>query len=352
MRKLISLFLLACLLFAFSACGTSEGTDPSSQSSGGESVSTNTDSSSVSSEPKKKLTAAEVLASDDHLVGLCDQVNGRIIVCDLAEGDWSDDNAVAWEYKTPYNNHIAGIKFRHSEYWGGDVVIFCYPGGGEILSYDTKKSLYKTSDIGWNPHSVELLPDGTFIVASSTDNLVCVFAPGAKDAHQKLEFPNAHGVLWDPKYEVVWMVGMDQLSAYRLIRSGEKVTLVADPDMDYRSPQAGMHDLAPVYGDPDSLFVTCSAGIMRFDKVKEVFDYGYSGGSMGRNVTYAPGVGNFANGILVYTSVVSGQTVYQDWCTNQVHVYVPLGGGRGKKLTLRAPNDAYYKVRVWNTDYQ
>jgi hypothetical protein len=90
---------------------------------------------------------------------------------------------------------------------------------------------------------------------------------------------------------------------------------------------------------------------LNFDNTPELI-VAYSGGSMGRNVTYAPGVGNFANGILVYTSVVSGQTVYQDWCTNQVHVYVPLGGGRGKKLTLRAPNDAYYKVRVWNTDYQ
>jgi len=196
------------------------------------------------------------------------------------------------------------------------------------------------------------LPDGTFLVASSSDNLVSVFAPGQTKANQKVEFPNAHGVLWDPAYQVLWMVGMDQLSAYQITGNPGNPKLIPVSSMDYRAPEAGMHDLAPVYGDPDGLLVTCSAGIMKFDKQTETFNYAYSGGKVGKNVSYAPGVGNYDDGILVYTSVVSGQTVYESWCSNEVHVYVPLGEVRGTSITRKAPEDAYYKVRVVNFNYQ
>lgn len=354
-RRLWLLLLCGFCLFSFGACSDDGALNPvvSSDPDSGTDASSDSDGTDTSSaEEDKKLTSEDVLAASEHLVGLCDQLNGRIIVCDLAVEDWTDDEAMVWEYKNPSFKHIAGVKFRHSEYWGEDVVIFCYPVGAVILSYETKEILYQTSDIGWNPHSVELLPDGTFIVASSSDNLVSVFAPGEKKASQKLEFPNAHGVLWDPKYEVVWMVGMDQLTAYNVKGNPENPTLTPMGGMDYRTPQAGMHDLAPVYGDPDALFVTCSAGIMKFDKEKEEFNYAYSGGKVGKEQSYAPGVGNFPDGVLVYTSVREGHTVYESWCTNEVFLYVPLGPVRGANLVRKAPDDAYYKVRVWCTDYQ
>ena len=407
LRNVLSVFLVVLLLFSFVACGTAEDptlttnsasdftdglfpvtdsnpvTDsatpdtqsgstapsvssqppsiPQTETNSATDTGSSTDSAPSTSTHDKieidkpsvdTVTVEDVFGASDHYVGLTDQLNGRIIICDLEVEDWTNDNAVVWEYQNKSFKNIAGIKFRDSEYYGEKVVLFCYPVGGVILSYETKEILFQTSDIGWNPHSVELLPDGTFLVASSTDNRVDVFAPGKTASCQTLEFPNAHGVLWDPEYEVVWMVGMDQLSAYSVGGSKDSPKLSPLGGMTYKTPQAGMHDLAPVYGDPNALFVTCSAGIMKFDKEKERFNYTYPGSNYGRIATYAPGVGNFADGVFVFTSIESGKTVYQDWNTNEVRLYVPLGKTGGKTFTRRAPNDAYYKVRVLNFDYQ
>ena len=199
-HRILLLLLSGCLLLPLAACAGDGGEgSPSSdsvQSAGsGAGTDESTDSEgTVASSETKKMTAAEVLGAQERLVGLTDQKNGRILICDLAEEDWTDDNAVVWEYLNPSFKHIAGIKFRDSEYYGEKVVIFCYPVGACVMSYETKEILLQTSDIGWNPHSVELLPDGTFIVASSSDNLVSVFAPGQTKANQKVEFPKAQVV--------------------------------------------------------------------------------------------------------------------------------------------------------------
>jgi hypothetical protein len=369
-RKILSCLLLSLLILSCVGCGATE-TSPTTSDSGDGLFPVETDSALVSSdssatdsantavtseqEPSNtpdRITVEDVFAASDHYVGLTDQLNGRIIVCDLEEEDWTDDNAVVWEYKNPKFKNIAGIKFRDSEYYGEKVVLFCYPGGGVILSYETKEILFSTADIGGNPHSVELLPNGVFLVASSTDNRVDVFAPENPISNQSFDFPNAHGVLWDPEYNVLWLVGTDLLAAYTMRGTAEDPSFIPVGGMEYRTPKSAMHDLAPVYGDPTALFVTCAAGIMKFNKETETFGFSYRGGHLGKEQDYAPGTGNFEDGVFVYTTIKDGQTVHQIWNTNEVRGYIPLGDVRGKSFVRKAPNDAYYKVRVLNFDYQ
>ena len=38
-----------------------------------------------------------ILSETPHYIGLCDQLNGRVIVRDLANPDWTDDRSVLWE---------------------------------------------------------------------------------------------------------------------------------------------------------------------------------------------------------------------------------------------------------------
>lgn len=344
-KRILSAILCAVMLFSLCACS-----DPETSSNNTDKA-TDSDSDAVSSEKTEPLTSADVLAQEERLVGLCDQINSRIIVCDLAVEDWTDNNAVVWEYK--YNGtsqNIAGIKYRDCPYYGGEVVIFCVPGEAVILDYYTKKVLHRVRDIGWNPHSVEILPDGTFIVASSSDNRVDIFAPGATKSSHRIEYSSAHGVLWDPEYDCLWINGDKTLSAYAIGGTKDAPKFV-ELGMHY-TVEGGMHDLAPCYGDPDSLFVTCAEGILRFDKKAEIFSTSYVGSKAGVPAKYAPGCGNFEDGVFVFTSIEKGKTVYEEWCTNEVKVYVPVGAARGALLTRKAPNDAYYKVRVWCTDYQ
>jgi len=377
MKKLLSLFL-AVLMLPLSLVGcavvpATSGTD-SAESSSPASTDVQTSTASASSpDPESALPAVTDTASDSgstatepeppefgtpqqkleatpHLVGLTDQKNSRLIVRDLAAEDWSEDSIV-WEYEGVRGG--AGIALRDSEVFGGKVVLFCGPDGAGILSYETKELLFFTPNAGINPHAVELLPDGTFIVGSTTDNLVSVFAAanGKKNPVQTLTYENVHGILWDPEYNVLWMAGRTNLSAFAVSGTAEKPYIALIQGMVFQTGD-WLHDLTPCYGNPQVLLVTCGTGIYLFDKETEKFTATYPCSSSAAKITTSPAAGFFSDQVLVLMAVVSGKTVFRTWCMNEITVFVPMKGSSVRKITRVAPNDAYYKVRVWNADYQ
>ena len=352
MKRLFSIVLVICMLCSLFACA--EPADPTTGSTDtSANASTDTEANESTSTQIKYEKPQDVLDASTHLVGLTDQKNSRLIVCDLAVEDWSNDAAVVWEFKDPRVNS-AGIKFRYSEVFGGHVVLFCGSKGAGIISYETKKMLFYTTNVGNNPHSVELLPDGTFLVASSTGNEIHVYkaASGRTQPVQRVVCSNAHGVLWDPTYQVVWAVGVDKLSAYSVSGGPENPRLTLNSGMVYTTSKSGLHDLSPCYGDPTKLFVTCEAGVLLFDKEEEKFTTAYPGAYYASKMSYVPGVGNYPDNVMAMTNVISGQTVGQEWLMNQVTILVPLDKYTVRKVIRVAPNDAYYKLRVWIPDYQ
>ena len=351
MKRFFALLLsLILLVGAFVGC-TADPVDTQTDTSAN--ASTDTETNESASTQIKYEKPQDVLEASTHLVGLTDQKNSRLIVCDLAVEDWSNDAAVVWEFKDPRVNS-AGIKFRYSEVFGGHVVLFCGGKGAGIISYETKKMLFYTTNVGNNPHSVELLPDGTFLVASSTGNEIHVYtaATGRTRPVQRIVCANAHGVLWDPTYQVVWAVGLNKLSAYTVSGGPENPRLTLNGGMVYTTSKSGLHDLSPCYGDPTKLFVTCEAGVLLFDKEEEKFSTAYPGAYYASKMSYVPGVGNYPDNVMAMTHVIAGQTVGQEWQMNQVTILVPLDKYTVRKVIRVAPNDAYYKLRVWIPDYQ
>ena len=351
MKRCFALFLsLILLVGAFVGC-TADPVDTQTDTSAD--ASTDTEANESTSTQNKYEDPQDVLEASPHLVGLTDSKNSRIIVCDLAVEDWSNDAAVVWEFKDPRAS-CGGVKFRYSEVFGGHVVLFCSGKGAGIISYETKEMLFYTTDVGNNPHSVELLPDGTFLVASSTGSEIHVYtaATGSTLPVQRIVYSDAHGVLWDPKYQVVWAVGDHKLSAFTVSGGPENPRLTLNSDMVYRTGQGGLHDLAPCYGDPTKLFVTCQAGVLLFDKESEKFTTAYPGAYYASQMTYVPGVGNFPDNVMAMTHVIPGQTAGRDWLMNQVTILVPLSKYTARKVIRVAPNDGYYKLRVWIPDYQ
>lgn len=382
MKKILSLFLTALLLpFSLGGC-TAAPTDSASRPSDlntnaasatniapSENPSTDT-SHAVSSESSdadttdsvpessastqiKPESPQDILEATPHLVGLTDQKNARLIVRDLAAEDWSDDSSVVWEFKDPRVAAAAGIKLRNCEIFGGEVVLFCGPKGAGIVSYETKEVLYFTSHVGVNPHAVELLPDGTFIVGSTTDNLVSVFAAasGSMTPVQTLTYENVHGALWDPEYKVVWMAGRSKLSAFAVSGSANNPRLSQIQGMVY-SIGDWLHDLVPCFGNPQGLFVTAGTGIYFFDKETEKFSTQFPCSDYAASIKTSPAMGQFPDNVMTLIAVVSGKTVYREWCMNEVTVLIPSEKLGLRKITRIAPNDAYYKVRVWIPDYQ
>lgn len=335
---------------------TDSDTDASSSTKTGSSASASTDTSTDTSSStdtgtvEPPLTIQDVLGSSEHLVLLTDQKNQRLLVCDLAVEDWSKDKAVVWQYKTYAG--VAGIKVRDNEYYGERVVLFCAGTRASIVSYKTKKVLLDTKKAPGNSHSVELLPNGVFVVAGSTGNEVRIYGAGKTTHSDSIAFPSAHGVLWDPKYNVLWISGANQLDAYRVTGTATSPKLELVKDMQYR-PNTSLHDLAPVYGNPDALLLTGANGVVLFDKTTGKVSYDYSAGGYLKAQTYVPGVGNYgATDVFVFTNIRKDTLTYKEWGTDRVGVYVPGVGPMGKVIYRQATSDAYYKARVWDPAYQ
>ncbi len=369
-KRVLAAALLAVLLLSLSACGDPASVLPSSVSgtpsvSGGSSdrehvtdLSAGDETPSAppvtmpppySPEAVERFDPQEILEEGTYLVGLTDQQNERLIVCDLAEEDWANDNAVVWEYR---GVSAAGIKFRDCDYWDGEVVLYCGGTKAGIVSYSTGELLLETRSAPGNSHSVEILPNGVFIVVGSTSNTVRVFGAGKTEPSFSLEFTSGHGALWDPKYQVLWLEGGNLLQAYKVVGTAEDPALQAVDGMSYH-PNTALHDLAPVYGNPDALFLTGASGVVIFDKITGKKSYDYPAGGYLKGQSYVPGVGNFpGDQVYVFTTIRSDTLTYMDWGSDRVEIYVSAGGIRGKVLSRQAESDAYYKARAWCPDYQ
>lgn len=348
MRNVLIFFLAAALcLGLFAACGA-DGSDTSVPASQGDTQSvSDADSDTASSNGPR--TVDDVLSASRHYVGMTDQKNRRIVVFDLSVKDWSKKTAVVWSFSDPTCRTAAGIKFRHSDLFGGDVVLYCGPAGGTIVSYRTKKILFHTDDIPHNPHSVELLPDGTFLVAGTQGKAVYAYNPlsGSTKHTAILEIPEGHGILWDPKYDMLWTAGAHNIDSYTVTGGPEKP--VFTPAYQYSRLPGGIHDLAPVYGDTDKLWFTCEKGILQLDKKTGAAISDYFGNAVTKGLDYVPGVGNFPDGTLVWVTP-TGKTDY--WTTDILHCFADQGAGKLRLVRYQNTNDAYYKCRVWITDYQ
>ena len=333
------LVLLLCFLMAFSlfGCGPEEiPTDSGTDSASG---------SSSDTEPPAE--------PESHYVGLTDQENQRLVVYDLDVEDWTSPEALVWEYSDSMTNTVAGIKFRHSEFWGGDVVLFCGPNGAGIIDFATKKKLWSTTSLPGNPHSVELLPNGNFICAGSSGNTVRIYGSSQKDSkvsYSDVTLTDAHGVLWDPELEVLWALGGPELTAYLVEGTDAQPKLSKISNMSYRVPGGGGHDLAPVYGNTDRLWITAGGGVYQFVKSSEKFDDSYVGGSSVLHI-HIKGIGNFYDGTVAYTFPNGNM---HEWTTDEANFFsVNEKGNRIIKSGVRVnEEDAYYKLRVWIPDYQ
>jgi hypothetical protein len=140
-------------------------------------------------------------------------------------------------------------------------------------------------------HGVELLPDGAVAVAETNtpsgggQGAIAVYTaaqgtPGNSPGDwatpsDVVSLPNAHQVLWDDTTGTLWAVGADPDPAYTSTRSvlvqyHYAAGKLSDPTY-YRLPANGSasawgHDIAPVYGNPDRLWVSANAGVLQFSK--------------------------------------------------------------------------------------
>ena len=130
------------------------------------------------------------------------------------------------------------------------------------------------ANCGQNPHSAEILPDGNIVTAESKSGEINTFVVdtvkvlGAKA--NTLKIGNAHNAVWDRKRSYLYVTGTISGGVTALFRfkyNGDRTNpkLTNQTRIYTFTNESGGHDLFPVYGEEDKLWLTAASAVYKFD---------------------------------------------------------------------------------------
>lgn len=262
--------------------------------------------------------------------------------------NWIDIyDITAGNMNTPYKSYsvtagaISGFKFRNSATFG-EVLLIAGAYDGEIISMETGETLWITHKAAQNAHSIELLPNGVLATASSAGNAVHLFNTALSEDQEPTIFAltDAHGVLWDPEYNVLWALGRTHLWALDVtINEDGTVAVVKNETLSYEMDMDHGHDLQPFYGNKDYLLVTGSTVMLYNKKTKTLTELYYEGHSV-------KGIGVLPDGDIVY---IYPDDLYETWNSTWIN---RIDRATGEITQIHSNQGRFYKLRVFNYDYQ
>ncbi|WP_343245194.1 DUF6528 family protein [Streptomyces sp. SID14478] len=294
---------------------------------------------------------------------LTEQASRRILVLDPGVGVWdpaADPGVVRWAFSP-----LGDARYRDVE----PEVSWVYPSEAKVRRHRGRTYLLTAASYGFvgvvewpggrrhwataigpgddlfNPHTVEILPDGNVAVACSTGARVRLYAASLgprATRFTEVELKGAHGLHWDAGPRVLWAMGDDELVAFDVAGTTARPRLVrrsADP-LPVAAPgkSAGGHDLFPVAGRPGRMWVTTSASVFQYEKSSRSFVQDFAG----REQIVRKGVKCVGNdprsGRVVTTVPESG--LGETWWTTTVSVHRP-------ESAYKLVNGGVYKARWW-----
>ncbi|MBO5221028.1 MAG: hypothetical protein J6C26_01810 [Clostridia bacterium] len=364
---------------------TDTATDTSSEASSETSTDTDTTTPSTSTttdtEPDedavKAPTVDELRAG--HFLAITDQLNDAIVVIDLDAENPSSDAAIVWQW-TVYDhkdmpathrklcaNRLDDVRLRVCDAWGGAVVgVTSSSGLVALVEYPSGKCLFSADMKGYGPHSIEILPNGLIAVAASGngDNskaVLRIYSATSKDDTNFVEVPlaSAHGVLWDPRQEVLWALGSPELNQYTVGGTRQAPTLTLKKKANIKF--GGGHDLSVMFNNPDVMWLTGS-NVAQYNKTTDSITYEYDG-KADINKGNVKSINTFPDGVTAMTIADTKNTTAKH-NTDKIRVfrYVEEGGTKVYKYTeiwfdvfdgdnCDTERD-FYKVRAFIADYQ
>jgi hypothetical protein len=294
------------------------------------------------------------------LVALTDQASRSILVLDAAVEDWNHEHAVHWSWAPCPENGFEGaaadlgwgcpsdVKLRFNKLHDCLCMLVVDSRGlVAIIGYTEQATKLWSANIAGNLHAAELLPDGNIAVAASHGNFVRLYtaSQGATSGtYVEHLLPGGHGVLWDPQHALLWAVGDEYLTAFSIEGSASAPILKEHLDLRSDLPSLYGHDLSPVYGNPDLLWVTTNGGVYQYQKSSRTWSESFE---LSEHVQHkmVKSVGNFPNGLIVQAKPRTG-SLYE-WTTDTVDCTSLEAGAR----KLVRTGSAIYKARVWIANY-
>jgi len=304
-----------------------------------------------------------IIDRNNNFVAVTDQSSGQIIVFDLKDENWGNDQAARWRWSARSTSGFEKLeaawgvptdaKIRANKRYGGLwMVVTDSLGLAALVPYPRGDHRKWGLNVGGNPHSAELLPNGNIAVAASTGGWLRVYAasqgPDAK-YYAQYALPGAHGVQWDPERQILWAVGDDELVALEI--TGTDACPIIRAVHQAALPTRFGHDLQPVNGNSDRLWISTGTHVYQYIKSEDKFDESYAGHS-GISRSGVKSIGNFLSNQVISTvpdqkarlDLISGKN---DWCTESIDIF-HVGINKLKVV----PGSAIYKARVWISDYQ
>lgn len=152
---------------------------------------------------------------------------------------------------------------------GKRILVSSSSGGCALIERETGKPVW------WakvpNAHSIEALPGGRIIVASSVggDKLAIFDTTQGDRILWETPLSSAHGLVWDPARKRLFALGFKELRSYTL-RDWESQKPALELKETHPLPDEDGHDLSPVPGSSD-LVLTTNGHVWLFDRDKPAF---------------------------------------------------------------------------------
>lgn len=304
--------------------------------------------------------ASTAIVGGSNKVMACDQKNKRIVIYDFNK--YTQTSSLdSMEVRVLNVGHTTDVKYREGTVFGDVLVIMgdAASANSGIYNYASGKALWTTKNPGANPHSIEILPSGNIVIASTSDNKIRLFKTSALQNNDKTTanqytdytLEDAHGVLWDPTYKVLWALGRYELRAYAIQSSGTNEKLVEVTQMRINLPEGhrGGHDLSPDYTNTRYLYITVGEFALKIDKKERaiIADYEYYKLMNAQNIK---GFSNNPYGNFFITGEI-GTTSFASWCTNYIY-FCRYNGSTYEKIKLTSSKSAFYKARSFCGTYQ
>ncbi len=308
----------------------------------------------------------------DYPLGGSDQKNDKIVFFDPNATDWNASSSIVWEWAPTAANGFSGltgafgdpsdVRLRDNCVFGGQwLVVADSKGLAAVVPYPAGNSRKWGLNVGGNPHAAELLPNGNVAVAASHGHWVRIYtaSQGPDSAgYAQYDLTGAHGVVWDPQRSLLWALGDYHLVALSVNGTDAAPTvrevLKVDLPQQYRGngdplENPSGHELQPVYGDPDRLWVSTAKHVYQYVKSTNTFDSSYTG-NVEADREAVKSVSNQLSGQIVstqpdYAKTPVGACVFNGWCTDSTDFANPT-------YTRTRTDAAFYKVRVMNPAYQ
>lgn len=155
---------------------------------------------------------------------------------------------------------------------GCEDLMVCSTSGGVAIIHIADKSIKFFAIPMGQPHSMEMLPDGNIVVATSvtTDgngNMLKLYRMPAEGSNPYVKEPastvanySGHNAVWDNYNDVLWATSDNVINIYAYDRKAMKLKLYDSIAL----PTANAHELFPVYGE-EKMWLTTGSSIYKFD---------------------------------------------------------------------------------------